>query len=541
MQLKSIYSRTKILPYVLKPGRYLGNEINSVHKDNADVKIVLAFPDVYEIGMSYLGFKILYEIINSRTDSLAERVYAPWPDMLEELNKNNVPLFSLESWRPLRDFNIVGFTLQSELCFTNVVLMLEYSGIPILAKDRNEKEPLIIAGGSCCFNPEPLAEIFDFFVIGEGEEIINEIIDVYKKNKDKNRVELLKSFGRIEGIYVPFFYDVIKKRIVSDFENAPASIKPPVPYINIVHDRFTLEIMRGCRWNCRFCMAGNTCKPVRVRSINTLIEIGKLGIKNTGYDEISLLSLNTADYKNAENLISEFTKTFHKDNVSISLPSLRIDLFSKEIACSIRKLRKPGLTFAPETGTERLRKAINKNISNDELFNIADVIFDSGWNLIKLYFMVGLPTETFSDVEEIVHLVKKIKDIGKAKNKNVQIHLSVAAFIPKPHTYFQFHSMDSLSNLKEKINFLIKKLGENVKWHNPEQSFIEAVFARGDRKLSACLIKAYKLGCKFDAWNEYFNFELWQKAFKECSIDPLFYLRERKSDEVLPWSIIKLS
>ena len=562
----------KILPFVSRPGRYIGNEINSIHKENADVKIALAFPDVYEVGMSYLGFKILYEIINSRTDSLAERVYAPWPDMLEEMKKNDIPLFSLESCTSIRDFDIVGFTLQSELSYTNILLMLEHARINFLSSERDEREPLLIAGGPCGFNPEPLADIFDLFVIGDGEEVIHEIIEAYKKNKDKNRHELLKSFAAIQGIYVPSFYnvyyntdgtikeigthpikrnidgdvspisvpDIIKKRIVHDFENIHASVKPPVPFINVIHDRLTLEIMRGCARNCKFCLAGSVYKPVRLRSIDTLIKQGKSGIKNTGYDEISLSSLNTADYKNIENLVTGFADTFHDDKVSISLPSLRVDLFSREVAEVIQKLRKPGLTFAPETGTEKLREYINKKITDEELINITRIISDLGWNLVKLYFMVGLPTENFSDVEGIVSLVRKIKDVGSARNKRMNVHVGVSPFVPKPHTQFQRQKMDSIENLKQKTDFLIKKFGRDVKWHNPKQSCIEGVFSRGDRRLTKVLITAYKLGCKFDAWNEYFNYDLWQKAFSECNIDPLFYVsREIKQDEILPWDLIK--
>ncbi|MEK6645958.1 MAG: TIGR03960 family B12-binding radical SAM protein [Candidatus Firestonebacteria bacterium] len=554
---------TEILPLVNKPVRYIGGEINSVLKSHSlvDVKIALAFPDVYEIGMSYLGFKIIYEIINSRQDCLAERVYAPWIDMELLLKEKNLPLFTLESYTPLSEFDIIGFSVQYEMNYTNILQILELGKIPIFAKDRNDSDPIVIAGGPCTSNPEPLADFIDVFVIGEGEEIINEIIDVYKENKNKTRKEILLALSKLSGIYVPSFYEVkynsdgtissitpkeenvplkIEKRIIKDLNTASYPVSQVVSLTEVIHDRLTIEIMRGCKRACRFCCAGSIYRPVRERNIEEIEKIAIEGIKNTGYNEISLSSLCTTDHSQIKEIIERLNTLFAPKYISISLPSLRVDSFSVEIASLLQKVRKVGLTFAPEAGTQRMRDVINKNTTEEDLMKTIHTVYSSGWDLIKLYFMIGLPTEQEEDVREISSTVKKAIKIGRSLNvKHPKINVSISSFIPKSHTVFQWEAQDKGETLRNKISILRRLLQGDIKWHDVNVSLLEAVFARGDRRLGKVLFAAYKLGCRFDSWAEHFKFLNWEKAFEECKIDPAFYAnRKREYEEILPWDHI---
>lgn len=545
-----------ILPFVSKPTRYIGKEFNSVVKehDSLKVKFLLAFPEVYEVGMSYLGFKVLYEIINKRNDALAERVFAPWIDMEAELKKNNISLYSLETFTPVSNFDIIGFTLQYEMTFTNVLQILNLGKIPIYAKDRGEGYPIIIGGGPVAYNPEPVADFFDAFVIGEGEEIINEIIDEYKEKKQNrlNKVEFLGNLAGIDGIYVPLFYDVfynpdgtmkkiqpnkpqakerIKKRIIADFNKAFCPHKPVVPFMNVIQDRVTIEILRGCTRGCRFCISGFTSRPFRERDSKVLINCASEYLKNTGYDEISLSSLSSTEHSEINYLINSLNNAFSKKRVSISIPSSRIDVFSVELADRLSSIRKSTLTFALEAATERLRSVINKLITEEELIKTTQIAFMSGWRNIKLYFMLGLPTETNEDVLAIANLFKKI-------NKSVIIN--IAFFVPKAHTPFSWEPQDTIESFKSKINLIKNKISPKyLKWHSMELSFLEGVFARGDRKLSNVIYKAWEKGARFDAWQETFKFNAWEEAFKECKIKPEFYAnRKRNYNEVFPWDHI---
>ncbi len=563
----------EILPFVSRPTRYIGQELNAISEDKWGlsehkklVKIALTFPDVYEIGMSNLGLKILYAIINQRSDALAERVYSPWIDLEKLLRKEGIPIFSLESKRPLREFDIIGFSLHYELSYTNVLNILNLADIPLRSVDRDESYPLIIAGGPCCFNPEPLADFIDLFVLGDGEEIIGEIIDTYKNQKVqncnneiqntkyeiRNKTDLLKKMSKLEGIYVPSFYEVkynedgtiasvqpkfdgipkkIKKRI-ADLNKVDYSTKPVIPYMHVVHNRLLLEIMRGCARGCRFCQAGIIYRPVREKNIDNLLNLAKEGIKNTGYEEISLTSLSSTDYPEIERLISTLEKELESKKISISLPSLRPDNFSLDLAISLAKVKKTGLTFAPESGSQRMRNVINKNINEEDIITTIGKAYSSGWKLVKLYFMFGLPTENKEDIEEIVNIVKKIRSLYKKLN----INITVSAFVPKPHTPFQWVGQDNIEILKRKKEYLIKKLPGSKKWHKVETSFLEAVFARGDRKLADVLEYAWQKGCRFDEWDECFRFDIWMDSFEKCKIDPYFYAeRKREITEVLPW------
>ncbi|GAB4115894.1 MAG: TIGR03960 family B12-binding radical SAM protein [Candidatus Caldatribacteriota bacterium] len=558
----------KMLDQVEKPGRYMGKEFNQiVKKDQAGmIKIALAFPDLYEIGMSYLGFKILYHILNQRKDVFAERVFSPAVDLERLLRAEKLPVFSLETYRPLNNFDIVGFTIQHELCFTNILNLLELGHIPLKAEDRDENSPLIIAGGPGTFNPEPLVDFIDAFVIGEGEEVILEIMKNYKqwKRQQGKKDELLLKLARIKGLYVPYFYRVeykedgrikaitptkkgvlsqIKKRIIKDFNQASYPIKPIVPNLEVVHDRITLEILRGCTRGCRFCQAGMIYRPVRERSLIRLLEFAEETLKNTGYEEISLSSLSSTDYSQIEELIRKMVDHFGGKGVGVSLPSLRIDTFSVNLAQQIQRVRKVGLTFAPEVGTERLRRVINKNVSEEDLFSSLEAAFQAGWRRVKLYFMVGLPTETDEDIDGIVKLVKKVKSLGrKIAGKKMEINVSISVFVPKAHTPFQWEAQEKMEVLEQKLGFLSSQLKERhilFNYSDVQRSFLEAIFARGDRRLGKVLEKAHQLGCKFDSWQEHFNFENWQKAFRDNQISMEFYAtRERQKDEIFPWEHI---
>ncbi|KYO64767.1 TIGR03960 family B12-binding radical SAM protein [Thermovenabulum gondwanense] len=561
----------RILLRVSKPTRYTGNELNSVKKVEGEfkVRVALAFPDVYEVGMSHLGLRILYHLLNEREDVFAERVFAPWVDFEEQMRKEKIPLFSLESKTPLKKFDFIGFSLQYEMSYSNILNMLELSGIPIKSKDRKDNDPLIMAGGPCAFNPEPLSDIIDFFVIGEAEEVIHEIIDLYVYSRSKNnfnRTDFLLKLARIEGIYVPSLYEPvynengtlkeikplyknlpskIKKRVVKDLDKAYYPTKIIVPYMDIVHDRAVLEIFRGCTRGCRFCQAGMIYRPVREKNVKTLHNLAKRIIENTGYEEVSLASLSTSDYSSLRELVEILTDEFRDCAVGLSLPSLRIDSFTIDIAKKIQEIKKTGLTFAPEAGTQRLRNVINKGVTEEDLLCSVRGAFLAGWNNVKLYFMIGLPTETYEDLAGIADLAKGVireyREI-KGNTKGVQVTVSTSVFVPKPFTPFQWESQIPLQEVENRQNFLKKNLkgpGINYNWHDRYLSYLEAVFSRGDRKLGEVLIKAHEKGCKFDGWNELFSFEKWMEAFKDAKIDPDFYaLREREEKEFFPWEII---
>ncbi|MDD3640343.1 MAG: TIGR03960 family B12-binding radical SAM protein, partial [Atribacterota bacterium] len=562
--------KKEILGNVEKPGRYIGKEYNQIiKKDNiGTVKVALAFPDLYEIGMSYLGFKILYDIINKREDALAERVFAPAEDMEKQMLENNIPLFSQESYRPLNEFDIVGFSLQHELCYTNVLHMLNIGNIQLKAGKRSEDEPLVIAGGPATFNPEPLTDFIDLFVIGDGEDIINEIIAVYsswsKKGKKSGKKGLLQELGSIQGIYIPSFYTVdyypdgtiksfscrnkyakekITKRIVADLNSAPFPTSPIVPNIDIVHNRITLEVFRGCTRGCRFCQAGMIYRPVRERSEENLLKLAEESLKNTGYEEISLSSLSSSDYSRVSSLIKELVDRYEEKGVGVSLPSLRIDSFSVQLARETQRVRKTGLTFAPEVGTDRLSNTVNKNVTENDLYNTVQYAFNEGWRRVKLYFMIGLPTETRDDIDGIIQMIKRVEKIGrKTVGARFSLNVSINAFVPKAHTPFQWVGQEKEEILIEKFNYIGKKIrSKNISYSFPDtkESLLEAVFARGDRRLNRVIEEAYQAGCKFDSWREFFNFDKWKETFQKNHLDISFYAnRERKEEEIMPWDII---
>jgi radical SAM family uncharacterized protein/radical SAM-linked protein len=553
----------KFLPLVSKPTRYLGSEINSVHKDlkEVDLKFALAFPDVYEIGMSNVGFQILYHILNKREDIACERVYAPWVDMEDMLRTKGMPLFSLESSLPLKDFDIIGFSLPYELCNTNILNMMDLSGIPFFAKDRDKSWPLVIAGGSCCFNPEPVADFFDAIVIGDGEEVILDICDCFLDWKECSgkKDDLYRSLSKLDGVYIPSFFNIeyhpggnldkivplkegycsIKKKVVPDLNKVDYPSEFIIPFMKIIHDRLSLEITRGCTRGCRFCQAGMTYRPVRERSEEIIKEIIKRGIERTGYDDLSFLSLNTGDYSCIENLIVDVMRKYCKDNIAVSLPSLRPGTLTPKLITEIKKVRKTGITIAPEAGTQRLRNIINKGITEEDILKTAENVFAAGWNSIKLYFMIGLPTEKEEDIEGIVALSKKIRSFRSAKKSLKNVNVSISTFVPKPQTPFQWESQISLKEITEKHNFLKRKItgkSLNLKWQDPRLSILEGVFSKGDRRLSEVIINAHRLGCRLDAWSEHFRYDLWERAFMDAGLNKDFYNRRKLGyEEILPW------
>lgn len=561
-----------ILKTVEKPSRYIGNEYNSVHKslDNINIRFGFCFADVYEIGMSHLGMKILYHLLNTAEDIYCERFFAPWVDMEEQMRAGDIPLFSLETKTPAKEFDFLGFTLQYEMSYTNILNMLDLGHIPFYAKDRGEEYPIICAGGPCAYNPEPLADFIDFFMLGEGEEMMMEVMDVYRRVKTAGGTKdvFLREISQIEGIYVPKFYDVeynedgtikaftknyekapdkIKKRIIKDFDSCFAPDNIIVPFMEIVHDRIMLEVFRGCIRGCRFCQAGMIYRPVRERSPETLLSLAERLIQNTGYEEISLSSLSTSDYTHLQELTDGLLKLTEQKKIGLSLPSLRLDNFSMELMQKVQKVRKSGLTFAPEAGTQRLRDVINKNITEQDLTNAAQMAFLGGYGTIKLYFMIGLPTETNDDILGISHLADEVVSIYKhtpkeTRNKNLRVTVSVSSFVPKPFTPFQWFGQNTQEELFEKQMLLkdaIKNRYVSYNWHDSALSILEGVFARGDRKLSKVLVEAHRLGAKFDSWHEFFNMELWQTAFLNAGIDPNFYnARQRSYEEILPWDHI---
>ena len=558
----------QLLLTVQKPGRYSGGEINSVIKDKnkVDIRFAFCFPDNYEVGMSHLGMKILYSQFNEREDIWCERVFAPWPDFESVMRQNGIPLFALESKDPIKDFDFIGFTLQYELSYSNVLNMLELAGVPLLAKDRTDFAPLIVAGGPCTCNAEPLADFVDIFFLGEGEQSDLEVMDLYKKYKHNGgtKADFLKEASEIEGVYVPSLYDVsynedgtvksvsskynapmpIRKRIETDLDKTYYPEKFVVPYIEIVHDRAVQEIFRGCIRGCRFCQAGFIYRPVREKSVETICRQAKALCDNTGYDEISLSSLSTSDYRDLEKLLNSLLEWTQKDKVSLSLPSLRIDNFSEELLEKINYVRKSGLTFAAEAGTQRLRDVINKNITEEEIIRTCKTAFEGGYTAVKLYFMMGLPTETYDDIKGIADLAQKIVDTfyempNRPKGKSVSVNISVSNFVPKPFTPFEFHPQITREEIIDKQQYLkqcIHSKKISFSYHENRTSFLEGVFARGDRRLGAVLLKAHEKGCKFDSWDEFFELEKWMDSFAECGLDPKFYAnRERSYEEINPW------
>ncbi len=555
-----------ILPFVEKPSRYLGSEVNTIKKDPGRVKLrfALAFPDLYEIGTSHFGMQILYHILNTHADIAAERVFAPGVDMEARLREAGRPLFSLESHEPVNHFDIVGFSLLYELNYTNVLTMLDLAGIPFLASERDTAAPLIIAGGPCTCNPEPVAEFFDAIVVGEGEYIIMQMAEAWlnwKKDPVADREALFKLWSRIEGVYIPSFfetgydnrgfqtiaprfpdYTLVQRAIVGNLDSIPFPEEPVIAYGRPVHDRLRLEVSRGCTRGCRFCQAGMIYRPVRERSPEQLMALAARSIAATGYEDISLLSLSTGDYGCIAPLIEQLMVNFESDNVAISLPSLRAGTLTPELMKLIKKVRKTGFTIAPEAGSQRLRDVINKNISEGEIIQTVQNAFDLGWQVIKLYFMIGLPTETDEDLEALVKLVNKLRKIKGPRGRRGKINVSVATFIPKAHTPFQWAGQLSLAESRAKINWLHHQLrhpGIQFKWQNPEVSWLEGLWARGDRRLGRLLIAAYHKGCKFDGWSDQFNYPAWEAAMAETGINPDFFtVRKRDLNEPLPWDHI---
>lgn len=558
----------KILQYVQKPARYVGGELNSVIKDpdKVDIRYAFCFPDIYEIGMSHLGMKILYGLVNDREDSWCERVFAPDVDMEEQMRKNNVPLFALESGDYIKDFDIIGFTLMYELCYTNVLNMLELAGIPLYSKDRTELAPIICVGGPCACNPEPIADFVDIVFLGDGEDSTNAVLDLLKecKKKGATKQDFLLKAKDITGVYVPSFYkdsynadgtlkelvpingapEKVKKSVVSDMNKCYYPKEFVVPFISIVHDRAVEEIFRGCIRGCRFCQAGFIYRPIREKSVETINAQSKALIDSTGYDELSLCSLSTSDHSQVNEMLTSLIDWTVKDKISLSLPSLRVDNFSDELVDKLNKVRKSGLTFAPEAGTQRLRDVINKNVTQEEVINTCTKAFDNGWTTVKLYFMMGLPTETMEDIEGIANLGMDVlhafyNNPNRQKGTGLQVNISCSSFIPKPFTPFQWEPEDTMESLKAKQKHLLESIPSKkikVSYHETPTSLLEGVLARGDRRLSAVIYSAFKDGCKFDSWDEHFKFTSWMKAFEENNLDPYFYTqRKRDFSEVLPW------
>jgi radical SAM family uncharacterized protein len=577
----------KLLAKVERPSRYIDHELNSIHKTseysdallNKRIRIGLAYPDTYEVGLPNLGLQILYEILNRRDDVAAERVYAPWKDMESLMREQGIPLFTLESHESASELDILGFTLQHELIYTNVVNMLDLAGIPVFAKDRGLESPLIIAGGPGAVNPEPMAPFIDVFAVGEGEELILEIIETYKEWKAAagDKTDLLLKLAQLDGIYVPAFYDVkykengqiesvkpnrdgvstkITRRVISDMASVDIATKPIVPFMDAVHDRCVVEVMRGCARGCRFCQAGIIYRPVRERSKEQVLAGIHDILTSTGHEEISLSSLSTADYTSIVDTLKNLNDTYSDDGISISLPSLRVDAFSINLVEEIAKVKKTGLTFAPEAGTQRLRDVINKNVTQEDIENTVRMAFERGWQKIKLYFMIGLPTETEDDLQGIVDIANRVVEIGletlsKGARNRLQVTINVSSFAPKPHTPFQWVAQNRLEEFEQKHEFLMSSLRGKFlryRWHDTRTSMVEGALARGDRRVADVIYKAWQLGSKFDAWTREFSFDNWTRAFEEAGLDYSFYANRERftidgaevsfTDEVLPWDHI---
>ena len=568
----------EILLNIEKPARYIGGEVNSVmkDKDKVDIRFAMCFPDVYEIGMSHLGIQILYDMFNRREDTWCERVYSPWMDLDKILKEKNIPLFALESQDPVRDFDFLGITIQFEMCYTNILQILDLSQIPIHASDRTEEDPFVIGGGPCAYNPEPLAEFFDIFYIGEGETVYDELLDAYRewKKTGGSRKDFLRQAAQIEGLYVPQFYNVtyhedgtiesflpndpsaperIRKQVVMEVTDAPYPMKPVVPFIKATQDRVVLEIQRGCIRGCRFCQAGMIYRPTRERHVETLKEYARAMLKNTGHEEISLSSLSSSDYSSLYELVTFLIDEFKDKGINISLPSLRIDAFSLDVMSKVQDIRKSSLTFAPEAGSQRMRDVINKGLTEEEILTGAGEAFEGGWTKVKLYFMLGLPTETEEDMKEIARLSDRVArryyEIPKdQRHGKCQITASSSFFVPKPFTPFQWASMYTAEEYDRRAHIVNEEFREQLNrkslkynWHDAQVTVLEGVMARGDRRVGAVIEEAYRLGCLFDSWTESFRNDLWMEAFRNTDVDISFYnQRERGKDEIFPWDFIDI-